>query len=56
MRRFARLLAVPALALSVPGVAQAMAVDMGWDERRVEAEAGAFLDEAAAEGIVAGAS
>jgi glycerol-3-phosphate dehydrogenase len=37
-------------------VAQAMAADLGWDERRVEAEASAFLDEAAAEGIVAGAS
>ena len=37
-------------------VAHAMAADLGWDERRVEAEVGAFLDEAAAEGIVAGAS
>jgi glycerol-3-phosphate dehydrogenase len=37
-------------------VAQAMAADLGWDERRVEAEASAFLDEAAAEGIVAGGS
>jgi glycerol-3-phosphate dehydrogenase len=37
-------------------VAQAMASDLGWDERRIDAEARAFLDEAAAEGIVAGAS
>jgi glycerol-3-phosphate dehydrogenase len=37
-------------------VAQAMAADLGWDERRVEAETGAFLEEAAAEGIVIGAS
>jgi glycerol-3-phosphate dehydrogenase len=36
-------------------VARAMAPELGWDERRVEAEARAFLDEAAAEGIVAAA-
>jgi glycerol-3-phosphate dehydrogenase len=36
-------------------VARAMAPEVGWDERRVEAEARAFLDEAAAEGIVAAA-
>jgi hypothetical protein len=32
-----------------------MAAERGWDERRVEAEVRAFLDEAAAEGIVAAA-
>ena len=31
-----------------------MAPELGWDERREAAEARAFLDEAAAEGIVAG--
>jgi glycerol-3-phosphate dehydrogenase len=36
-------------------VAQAMAADRGWDERRIEAEARAFLEEAGAEGIVAAA-
>jgi glycerol-3-phosphate dehydrogenase len=36
-------------------VARAMAPEVGWDERRVEAEGRAFLDEAAAEGIVAAA-
>ncbi|WP_354701801.1 Glycerol-3-phosphate dehydrogenase 2 [Paraconexibacter sp. AEG42_29] len=35
-------------------VAAAMAPDLGWDESRVEAEAQAFLAEAAAEGIVTG--
>ncbi len=35
-------------------VAKAMAPELGWDERREAAEARAFLDEAAAEGIVAG--
>jgi glycerol-3-phosphate dehydrogenase len=36
-------------------VAKAMAADRGWDERRIEAEARAFLEEAGAEGIVAAA-
>ena len=35
-------------------VAKAMAPELGWDERREAEEARAFLDEAAAEGIVAG--
>ncbi|MCW3040671.1 MAG: glycerol-3-phosphate dehydrogenase/oxidase [Solirubrobacterales bacterium] len=35
-------------------VAAAMAPELGWDETRVEAEAQAFLAEAAAEGIVTG--
>jgi glycerol-3-phosphate dehydrogenase len=34
-------------------VARAMALDLGWDEERAALEAQAFLDEAAAEGIVA---
>jgi len=34
-------------------VARAIAADLGWDEARVEREAQAFADEAAAEGIVA---
>ncbi|HEY5144660.1 MAG TPA: glycerol-3-phosphate dehydrogenase/oxidase [Solirubrobacteraceae bacterium] len=34
-------------------VARAMAPDLGWDEARVEAEVRGFLEEAAAEGIVA---
>ena len=37
-------------------VARAMAPDLGWDENRVEAEVRGFLDEAAAEGIVADGS
>jgi glycerol-3-phosphate dehydrogenase len=36
-------------------VAQAMGGELGWDEARTAAEAEAFLAEAAAEGIVAGA-
>ncbi len=36
-------------------VAAAMAPELGWDAGRIEAEADAFLLEAAAEGIVAGA-
>jgi glycerol-3-phosphate dehydrogenase len=34
--------------------AQAMAPEMGWDDARAKAEAGAFMSEAAAEGIVVG--
>ncbi|HVP01772.1 MAG TPA: glycerol-3-phosphate dehydrogenase/oxidase [Solirubrobacteraceae bacterium] len=34
-------------------VARAMAPELGWDDARMEAEARSFLDEAAAEGIVA---
>jgi glycerol-3-phosphate dehydrogenase len=36
-------------------VARAMAPELGWDDARAEAEAAAFLREARAEGIVAGA-
>jgi glycerol-3-phosphate dehydrogenase len=36
-------------------VARALAPELGWDERRIEAEARAFLDEAAAEGIAVAA-
>jgi glycerol-3-phosphate dehydrogenase len=35
-------------------VAQAMAPDLGWDDRRVEGEVGGWLAEARAEGIDAG--
>jgi glycerol-3-phosphate dehydrogenase len=35
-------------------VAQAMAPELGWDERRVEAETDAWFEEARAEGIDAG--
>jgi glycerol-3-phosphate dehydrogenase len=37
-------------------VARAMAPELGWDDRRAEAEASAWLDEANAEGIDAGAA
>jgi glycerol-3-phosphate dehydrogenase len=37
-------------------VARAMAPELGWDDRRAEAEASAWLDEASAEGIDAGAA
>jgi len=36
-------------------VASALALELGWDERRIDEEARAFLQEAAAEGIAAGA-
>lgn len=55
--RRTRLGLLAARAVSEPAVArrvaQAMAPDLGWDEARAEAEAGGFLEEAAAEGIVA---
>jgi glycerol-3-phosphate dehydrogenase len=37
-------------------VARAMAPELGWDDRRAETEAAAWLDEARAEGIDAGAA
>ncbi len=46
----ARAVSEPAVARRV---ARAMAADLDWDEARVEAEVRGFLDEAAAEGIVA---
>jgi glycerol-3-phosphate dehydrogenase len=36
-------------------VARALAPELGWDERRIDAEARAFLEEAAAEGIAVAA-
>jgi glycerol-3-phosphate dehydrogenase len=49
-------------ALCAPGsgaprrVAAVMGAELGWDDARVEREAAAFADEAAAEGIVVGAA